>query len=58
MFYDAVQLTPPARRKLLQARREQPSDRRCTIDNSEKLPPSHDCSWPLEKASYRLKRVL
>jgi hypothetical protein len=43
---------------LLRARRERARDRRCTTDNPEKLSPSHDCPWPLEKASYRLKRVL
>src|ERR1700730_3615752 len=32
--------------RLLRARCERPSDHRCTTDNSEKLPPSHDCSWP------------
>jgi hypothetical protein len=42
----------------LRAHRKRPCHRRRTTDNSEKLPPSHDCSWPLEKASYRLKRVL
>src|SRR5258708_39902840 len=46
---------PPHSVRLLRTRGERPRDRRCTTDNPEKLPPSHDCSWPLEKASYRLK---